>query len=370
MRKIVYIISSFKTSGVIYQLLGLVKYLDTKEYKPYILTLSNDPPQSLRGKFDQLGIEVISLGSSRMGTIFSCIPKLNEVIKNINPDIVHTHSIKADLLSAVFLRQYTRCNTLHNYVFDEDYNRRFLGKYIAKLHLNIIKRIEYPICCSYSISDKFLSEQTIKTLAIQNGVDDSFYSPANSSRKAQLRKQLKLDHNKKIFVCSGDLSKRKDPLTVIKAFVKANKDKKGILLILGEGPLKKECEALGNDDVVIKGFVSNVRDFLMVSDVYISASYAEGMPMSVLEALGTGLPVILSDILPHQEIIEKNSEIGGVFPCGDVNQLSRIISSYMTSKGDIESKKLICRQIVKENFSAAIMSMKYQDIYKCILNNK
>ena len=81
-----------------------------------------------------------------------------------------------------------------------------------------------------------------------------------------------------------------------------------LLLLIGDGPLREACAEQGVDSVLVTGQVDNVQDYLRASDVYVSSSMTEGMPLGVLEAMACGLPVLLSDIAAHRELSGGNSE--------------------------------------------------------------
>ena len=92
------------------------------------------------------------------------------------------------------------------------------------------------------------------------------------------------------------------------------------LCLLGDGPLLlSACRQLaGNQqNIFLPGLVHNVADYLRAADLFVSASHAEGMPNAVLEALAASLPVILSDIPAHREVLENCSEAGWLFAPSD-----------------------------------------------------
>lgn len=113
------------------------------------------------------------------------------------------------------------------------------------------------------------------------------------------------------------------------------------------------------------GNVSNMPDYLRASDYYVSSSKSEGLPNGVLEAMATGLPVLLSDIEQHLEVLEPDSEVGLSYTAGDdddfVNKMCLLLKneySYMSNHA-IDS--------VNTYFSAPIMSKNYQALYNNIL---
>ena len=93
---------------------------------------------------------------------------------------------------------------------------------------------------------------------------------------------------------------------MVRAFQASANGGKAVLLFAGDGPLARACKGLAGGDPRIHflGQISNVQDYLQVADVFVSAALSEGLPNTVLEAMASGLPTVLSDIPAHREILD------------------------------------------------------------------
>ena len=105
---------------------------------------------------------------------------------------------------------------------------------------------------------------------------------------------------------------------------------------------------------------------MQAPDLFISASFAEGLPNSVLEAMACRLPVVLSDIYPHKELIPEGLSYDVFFNPTDTNQLAKLINQFPLADQNKVSNKILDHCLA--NFSAESMSNKYQKLYKEVLH--
>ena len=147
------------------------------------------------------------------------------------------------------------------------------------------------------------------------------------------------------------------------AFLNMKKRKDAILLLLGDGTdFKSLKEEYGmNTDILFKGKVFNMNEYLHASDIYLSTSKSEGLPNGVLEAMACGLPVILSDIPQHMEVLEENLECGHSYMLGNVQNLANRMD-YMMEE-DLRVMGESSYNVVMDNFTSESMSKKYQKEY-------
>lgn len=364
MTDLLYIVSRLRPSGPTNQLYYLLKYLDN-DFNTTVLTLSPEPEDTELPRFQELDIEYETLGLSRIEGIVYGPPRLRSFVDKLDPDIVHTQGIRADTLSALLLSDYPRVTTIRNYPND-DYPAKFgrlQGNAMAWEHLQVFKRLDHPIACSETIS-KMVEPHGIDATPIQNGVDHYEFTPVSEEEKIELRRDLGLPESDDIIVSVGSLIPRKDPITIIKGYEQSDL-KDSTLVFLGDGPLLERCEDLSkeNESIHLEGEVDNVVDYLQASDYFVSASRSEGLPNSVMEALSSGLPVCLSDINPHNEILQYNSEVGIQFDCGSESELNKALVDLI-QEDDVNSDS--ARQIAKNNLSAERMSDEYQTMYNKI----
>ena len=168
----------------------------------------------------------------------------------------------------------------------------------------------------------------------------------------------------------------KNPLTVLAAFRQSH-DRAGKLVLIGEGNqrplLAREIEQAGlQKDVELTGMIErdSVFERFVRADVFVSASWGEGLPVAVLEAMACRRPVILSDIPPHREIAEGVSFIPLLKP-DDVAGFAREIRKFR-EMGASERARIggDCRKLIEDRFSLPVMHAGYARVYAQITGNK
>ncbi|VEP13239.1 conserved hypothetical protein [Hyella patelloides LEGE 07179] len=393
--KILYIVSTLRSCGPTNQLLYIIKYLDIQQFEPIVLTLSPEPKNSLWSKFQQLNIPLYSLNLSRWQGILLGESKLKSFVseqypafkrssdpgevsspkeraamrglrslRQYQPNIIHSQGIRPDTLAAKYLSDYQTVATIRNYPY-HDYVMKYgklIGSYSAQKHINALKKIKFPVSCSNTISN-MVKKHGVKSQIVCNGVDENLYIPPTSEEKTKLKHKLNLPLEAKIIVSVGALIARKQPEAIVRGFLASQAQKNSILLIIGDGTLLNSCQAIAENSSKIKfiGQVNNVVDYLKVADYFVSASVSEGLPNSVIEALSCGVPVCLSDIEPHREILNFNQQAGVMFSTGNIEDLTTQLNRLVNIES--ESMSVAARSIVCEHLNARKVSENYQSIY-------
>ena len=363
MKKILYIVSTLKRSGPTNQLFNIIKNLDRSVFQPVLITLSPEPKDSKWQDYQSLGIAMHSLNLSRLGGLFFAKSKLGKLIHEIKPDLIHTQGIRADSLMASMRIKTPWVLTSRNFPY-EDYPSkfgRFRGEFMARKHVSVQKSCLNVVACSKSIQ-KQLDSVGVKSVAIQNGVD------LNVKDITCIANEI---FESPIFISVGSLIPRKNMRLIIEAFNlwKTELSASGSLVILGDGFEREALEVLGGDSVHFMGNVSSVADYLASADYFVSASLSEGLPNTVLEALSAGLPVILSDIPPHQEIHAECNGASRVFKLSDgvtglVDEFKSVLDNFDSSS------RLDAKRVASEVFSAEVMSRNYHNYYLKLLESK
>lgn len=367
MKRVLYIVSTLKRTGPTNQLFNIIKYLDRSKYEPYLVTLSPEVADSRWRDFFAIGVNLRTLNLGRLSGMFLARNYLVNQIKSIDPHLIHTQGIRSDSLVSSMDFSIPRIATVRN-IPQKDYVMTYgllKGGLMVIQHKAAMRKLESCIGVSSAVAKNLKDVFRLRnSFAIRNGVDTETYFPVKPMDKVVLRRELGLPENGHIWIVSGHLSQRKDPLFLIEAWKKKMpNDDNNNLVFIGDGPDFEKCNIACKNatNIYICGRVDNVDKYLKASDFFLAPSKAEGLPNAVLEALACGLPVLLSDIEPHKEILSMFSNAGELYKLGSQDSFLYKLEEIIVSDYQAMSDAAIA--LIARELSAKVMSQKYQSIY-------
>ncbi|WP_171040468.1 glycosyltransferase family 4 protein [Pseudoalteromonas sp. S4389] len=340
-------ISELKFSGPNNVVLSLISGLKKMDLDVTVSALRKRQDDDYVARVEALGGKVEKIGRLEPVTFF-----VTRMANKYKPMIINSHGIRADL-AILITKSFYNCNllsTIHNVPY-EDYLSRYgalKSKVMLFAHSKVFKcqRIK-KVAVSNNVRNKLLSRGAKNIHTVYNGV--IFDNNENKLRRENLLAKLGLEKDRIKFVFCGHLDEIKQPLIVKEvAFHFSEYD----FIILGDGPQREEMES-GPSNLLVKGRVNNVLDYMYVSDFFIMPSLTEGMPMAFIEALYSNLYPICSDI----DIFKELSSLPGIsmrlFETGCSQSLKDVISSL--NLDDNITNYLIAQQC----FSDICMSQNY-----------
>jgi len=290
-------------------------------------------------------------------------------------DIVHFHAPFSACIALVALDLirpkigYSKVYTVHSSY--SRYNYRYL-----LMLLFIFLKVDRTVHCSTSSYESFTNKFPNLFLknrsSIPNGVNlNLVYSILDESNNNNCIQYQEIGNNQPVRIITiGRLIELKNQSLLLQTLSKIKNDN-FILSIIGTGPLldtlKTECEYLDIDSKV--EFVGEIdrKDVyrrLRKSDIFISTSTMEGLPVSVLESLACKCPAILSDIPPHREINDDYDAIT-IVQSNDIDGFVLAVNNFMALS--IDQVNVISeqsREHVENYHSLQNMNENYIDLYK------
>jgi glycosyltransferase involved in cell wall biosynthesis len=288
-------------------------------------------------------------------------------------DIIHVHTPHAGVLLLVALFMfglYKKLIPSAVHTVQNSYeNFKFRNKLLFFPSFVFFRQIVFCSHASYESFPGFYRWLAAGRMdVVQNGVD--------LDRIDRITKAKPTVENDQFTLATVGLIQIKNPITVLDASYQYN-DRDTKLIFLGEGSLRpiltQKVESLGlQQQVQLTGMVARdlVFECFAFADLFVSASWGEGLPVAVMEAMACGCPVVLSDIPPHREIAEGVDFIPLIKP-DDVKGFAREIKKFREMS--VAERKAIgqkCRRLIEERFSLPIMHAGYKEIYSKITGNQ
>jgi len=187
----------------------------------------------------------------------------------------------------------------------------------------------------YNAAQKFKLRNNGKVYYIPGvGVDTRLFKAIMVNRE-EFRKSIGLKNGDIVLIAMGDLIRRKNYKSSIKAIAKAN-NKKLHFLICGEGPELGELKILAKnlhieEQIHFLGYRTDIKELLSISDIFLFTTYQEGLPRSIMEAMAAGLPCIASKIRGNVDLIEDGKG-GFLLNPDDIDGIAEKINTLAADK--------------------------------------
>lgn len=311
-KKLVFLITSLEYGGAQTQLIPLA--FELKKIGWEIMVVSMRPPEAFVDELNQAEIFVTSLNMPKGIPDPRAIVQLAKLLRNWKPQILNAHMFHANLLARVtrlFVNVPVLISTAHN-VNEKSSAQEKLDQ---ASWFEIAYRLTDPLCnltttiCQAGI-ERYVHIKAVpkdKILFIPNCVDTRRFYPDRSVRE-RARMPLGIE-NQFCWLAIGRLELQKDYPTMLSAFSKLVKDYPNAqLLICGIGSLWDEIEQLIcsfqlDKNVKLLGVRKDIPRLMNAVDGYVMSSAWEGMPIVLLEASATGLPIVSTDVGGNSEVV-------------------------------------------------------------------
>lgn len=331
------------------------------------------------------------------------------IIKREHPDIVHSHTPKAGIISMLAAKLSGVPHRLHTVaglpLIEARGPKRKVLDLVEKLTYSCATKI-YPNSkglYNFILEHKFAKKDKLKIIGngSSNGINTRYFSPdqVSEEQKSRLKQQVGIDPQDFIFVFVGRMVGDKGINELIAAFqslipnpksetrnlksgtwnlkletwnlkpeTQNPKPKTSIPKLLLVGPFESELDPLSleslqaiesNPDIIHVDFQSDVRPYFAIADALVFPSYREGFPNVVMQAGAMELPSIVSNINGCNEIIIEGKN-GIIIPPKDTEALCHAMKKMMSDKDYYNSLKENARRMIVERYEQ-------RDVWEAIL---
>jgi len=319
LKKILHIIDSLGIGGAERLVVDTINSLHNYEHHLVIL----HDPENLKIEISA-HVPFLNLHQSSYWQLYANAKKIKRYIKRNNVNLVHSHLYFSSILARLATpHRIPLLNSLHIISSLDNYTNNKLSLYLEKLTYH--KR-HHIIAVSKQVLTDFNKWIGIKGNAtvLYNFINDKFFQ---DSPKATI------DTNSFKLVAVGNLRHQKNYPYLIEAFKHLPRNVK--LDIYGEGPLREVLQKQIDEhclNIQLLGSKKDLHEKLPFYDAFIMSSFFEGQPLSLLEAIASGLPALLADI---PELREVNGGHAVYFSLNNPLDLVKKIKAILDRKIDI-----------------------------------
>ena len=349
---------------------NLLRTADPEEFEARAISLRGPFGwEGLEETLSQDGIPVWYMGKKR-GFDSSVVARIARTLEHFRPHVVHTHTyaLRYALPYMLWRRVPAMVHTVHNLAEKEV---EWYGRWVHRL---AFRRGVLPVAIAREVADSIRRVYGIDEFPlIPNGIPvDTFRSP--SIERERWRNIEGFVPTDILFVCVAWLRPQKNPVLLLESFRRGPaSDPRAHLLLVGTGALRSELErqigASGlQERVHLLGTRADVPEILNAADVFVLGSDYEGNPLSVMEAMAAGKPMICTAVGGVPELVEAGC--GLLVPSRNAQALSNAMSHMLENPGARKTMGEKSARRAVERFDLRAMTEAYEDLYRWLMANE
>ena len=368
MKRVLHIIDHLGLGGAQSVLVDLVTLINRKEWHCEVAVMHG------RGVFREIlerhDITVHELSASRWPPHY--IPALVKLQENF--DLLHFHLSGANWIAkplAAIAGEQPRI--AHDHA-SADLRFRGLGSLFMDAHMHRFSSHTIAVSPEVKIfltHYEALPEESVTVIA--NGINTEIFRPSTLDEKEEARLFFGLNKRDFIIGSVGRLALEKNQTLFLQAAAQAlAQGLSATYLLAGTGPQEERLQNLVaelgiKDHVRFLGHVEDRVRLYRALDLFVLTSHYEGLPMALLEAMASGVPVVSTDLAGIHHALEGGRH-GILIPPGDLEALTQCLLHDNNTK--FQQSALSARQKIETDFSAQHAVKKLEKLYESLVLNK
>ena len=309
--------------------------------------------------------------------------QIKKHLRQLQPDIVHTHSAKAGILGRFAAHQLKTQNpklknvhTIHGLAF-HPYQSQWLNKFYIAVEKYAAKRTDFFL----SVADAMTTQATAVGIgrpeqfstAYSAIEEDDFLEPIPQERKKQFRQKYGIAEDAVVLVTIARLFMLKGHDYIIESAKELSKQFENcVWLFVGDGNLSEHykqqaCELGLADRIKFTGLLppSQIPLAIQSSDMLVHCSLREGLARTLPQAMLCGRPAISFDVDGAREVINENT--GRLIEPKNIEQLTKACAELIEDKDLRKSLGEYGRESVKTKFAPATMVDTIESVYQKLM---
>ena len=301
LHRLLIISTGLNRGGAETQVLHLAKGLRERGWQIEVVSLL--APGTMADEFGQAGIPVHCLGMRRKVPDPRAILRLRKIIRTFCPQVVHSHMVHAN-----FLARVSRLVIPMGCLITTAHNTSEGGRWTDAIYRLTDNLTDLTTIICKAGAERYMRVGAVapgRLRVVANGLPIKQFSRQSTDRTA-VRQRLGIG-DEFVWLAVGRFEPPKDYFNLVGAIVQ-NRQRPSLLLIAGDGPLRPEIERLVanlrlSDRIRLLGIRKDVPALMAAADAYVMSSAWEGLPMVLLEAAASALPIVATDVGGNREIV-------------------------------------------------------------------
>jgi sugar transferase (PEP-CTERM/EpsH1 system associated) len=351
--RVVHLVTSLAIGGLEKVVLDLVRYRTRDRFGARVICL--DASGVLQQGFAELGVPVESIGTA--GSVPARIVRLARRLRQLRPDVLHTHNPQAHLHGTLAARLAGVPVVIHT-----RHGRQFLGRQPLAAFSRLASRwaSEFVAVSEDAASLARETERVPerKLHVIRNGIDVTrFDRPAGTPAAPGGRA-----------ISVGRLDPIKDHATLLRAVrLVTNTLPTFELDLVGDGPSRVELESLARalelgSHVRFLGYREDVGALLASADFFVLSSISEGLSLALLESMAAGLPVVATDVGGNREVVVPG-DTGYLVPARSADALAAAMMTLLADAAKAGRMGRAARRRIESHFNVRTVVAQYERMY-------
>lgn len=367
MIKILQIIDLLQWGGAQKMQVFLAEQLNAHDVELTVASLNASNGSPVPEYLRQRGARVVVFPFPKFLSIRSFF-NLFDFVRREKFNLIHTHLTYANIFGTIigWLTGTPVIASLRTAGYDPRYHRpirQWIETVVVKYGAQRIMANGHAVA---ELGRKRFAPREIDILV--NAID--LPSPLTEGERFAIRSELTGDPSRPLVISVGRLDLPKGFPDLIRSFVTVHQaNPRAALVIAGDGPMSEEMNALVRElhleeIVFLLGQRDDVPRLLQAADLYVSSSHWEGLPVSILEAMASGLPVLATEVgdIPHVVI----PETGELIPPHCPEQLAEKIVSLLANPERRKAMGAAARAHIQRNYSPGIWVHKLLGLYASV----
>jgi sugar transferase (PEP-CTERM/EpsH1 system associated) len=352
--RVVHLVINLDVGGLERVVLDQIRHADRNRIEPGVVCLAGEGRLASEARAQGVSVRALAVH----GHPFSGVRRLATELRTLRPDVLHTHDASPHLLGALagrLARVPVVVHTRHCHTVGLT-RRQALGMRVASALSDAVVAVSEDSAARLRRLEHVAPS---KSPVIRNGVDLSAFAPGDRWTRAPGLRVASV----------GRLAPIKDFGTLLRAAALVVRALPGFQLdIIGDGPCRRELEELNaslglGTRVRFLGEQEHIRHLLATADLFALASTSEGLSMSILEALASGLPVVATKVGGNPEVVADGST-GFLVPPADPASLASALLRVLSDPQRLVSMGRAAREGAERHFDLRDVAARYEELYR------